>query len=39
LASSDCDIADNKRGRSVAYLTIEPIAKNEGQFLSLELGL
>ncbi|TGZ45932.1 hypothetical protein DBV15_02689 [Temnothorax longispinosus] len=39
LASSDCDITDNRRGRSVAYLTIEPIAKNEGQFLSFALGL
>lgn len=39
LASSDCEITVNKRGRSEAYLTIEQIAKNEGQFLSFALGL
>lgn len=39
LASSDWDITVNKRGRSMVYLTIEPIAKNEDQFSSFALGL
>lgn len=39
LASSVCDITVNKRGKSLAYLTIEPSAKNVGQFSSFALGL